>query len=88
MISLDMKGLGSSQHESNLPRRTARVRGMERGAGQGSGPGMPRRRGSVAALLALSPLDFFKSVSDGESTLLLDSSIYSGALFRSDTCLP
>jgi len=45
---------------------------------QGSGPGMPRRRGSVAALLALSPLDFFKSVSDGESTLLLDSSIYSG----------
>lgn len=30
------------------------------------------RRNSVHAMLALSPLDFFKSVSDGESTLLLD----------------
>lgn len=58
-----------------------------RGAGQGGGGRMPRRWGSVAAL-ALSPLDFFKSVSDGESTLLLDSSIYSGAPHWSDTCLP
>lgn len=47
--------------------------------GQPSSPQQPpqsqplalAREGSLQALLALSPLDFFKSVSDGDSTLLL-----------------
>lgn len=38
------------------------------------------RRNSVHALLALSPLDFFKSVSDGESTLLLDGHTFDAGL--------
>jgi len=34
------------------------------------------REGSLQALLALSPLDFFKSVSDGDSTLLLGKNAF------------
>lgn len=37
-----------------------------------------RRGGSVGALYAISPLDFFKSVSDGDTTLLLDRHSYTG----------
>lgn len=53
-----------------------------------SSSGPPRnvaRRNSVHAMLALSPLDFFKSVSDGESTLLLDGHTFEkGAATRQE----
>lgn len=51
---------GSGRHEADTP---------EGGSPQA---GRLSHVGSFGALLAISPLDFFKSVSDGETTLLLD----------------
>lgn len=52
----------------------------------GAPPSLPTN--NVHALLALSPLDFFKSVSDGESTLLLDGHTFQGpALPHGDASL-
>jgi hypothetical protein len=51
---------GSGRHEADAP---------EGGSPQA---GRLSHVGSFGALLAISPLDFFKSVSDGETTLLLD----------------
>ena len=51
---------GSGRHEGATP---------EGGSPQAGGLS---HVGSFGALLAISPLDFFKSVSDGETTLLLD----------------
>ena len=56
---------GSGRHEADT---------LEGGSPQGGSPqgGGLSHVGSFGALLAISPLDFFKSVSDGETTLLLD----------------
>ena len=48
------------------------------GAEDGWPPQRLRRQASLKAILALSPLDFFKSVSDGDTTLLLDKHTFTG----------
>lgn len=63
---LNAESRGAHLHDGELP--------------EGSVHRRISRVGSVGALYAISPLDFFKSVSDGDTTLLLDRHSYVGGV--------